>query len=60
VPFHRGGGIEYLEAVERRLILQAMERAQGNRAQAARLLGIRRALLYARARRLGIFDDDEG
>jgi two-component system, NtrC family, response regulator AtoC len=48
-----------LEALERRLILRAIERAQGNRAQAARLLGIRRALLYARARRFGLFDDDE-
>jgi two-component system, NtrC family, response regulator AtoC len=43
-----------LETVERRLIEQALERAAGNRAEAARLLGIRRALLYARMKQLRI------
>ena len=42
-----------LEALERQLIQQALERAHGNRAEAARLLGIRRALLYARMKALG-------
>jgi two-component system response regulator AtoC len=45
---------ENLEALERDLILTALERAQGNRAEAARLLGIRRALLYARITHLGL------
>ena len=39
---------ENLERRERELIEAALSRAQGNRTQAARLLGIRRALLYAR------------
>jgi DNA-binding NtrC family response regulator len=43
-----------LEEVERSLIRQALERARGNRAEAARLLGIRRALLYARVKALGL------
>jgi two-component system, NtrC family, response regulator AtoC len=43
-----------LEALERQLIQQALERAQGNRAEAARLLGIRRALLYARMKTFGM------
>jgi DNA-binding NtrC family response regulator len=43
-----------LEQLERQLIERALHTAQGNRAQAARLLGIRRALLYARMKHLGI------
>ncbi len=43
---------ENLEALERRLISQALESANGNRALAARLLGIRRAQLYARMKHL--------
>lgn len=43
-----------LETLERQLIQQALARAEGNRAEAARLLGIRRALLYARMRALGL------
>jgi DNA-binding NtrC family response regulator len=43
-----------LERLERQLILRALQRAEGNRAQAARWLGIRRAQLYARAKALGI------
>ncbi|HSY21527.1 MAG TPA: sigma-54 dependent transcriptional regulator [Polyangiaceae bacterium] len=43
-----------LETVERDLIKQALARAQGNRAEAARLLGIHRPLLYARMRALGL------
>ncbi len=40
--------------LERRLIERALQRSKGNRAQAARLLGIRRALLYARMKELGL------
>jgi DNA-binding NtrC family response regulator len=45
-----------LEATERELIKQALARAQGNRAEAARLLGIHRPLLYARMKVLGLTD----
>ncbi|MBS2025525.1 MAG: sigma-54-dependent Fis family transcriptional regulator [Deltaproteobacteria bacterium] len=45
---------ENLERFERELIELALSRAQGNRAQAARLLGIRRALLYSRMLHLGM------
>jgi DNA-binding NtrC family response regulator len=40
--------------LERDLIERALVTSRGNRAQAARLLGIRRALLYARMRHLGV------
>ena len=36
------------------MIEQALARAKGNRAEAARQLGIRRALLYARLRYHGL------
>jgi DNA-binding NtrC family response regulator len=44
----------HVERLERQLIATALARAGGNRAQAARLLGIRRALLYARMLQLGL------
>ena len=40
--------------VERRLIERALQRADGNRAEAARLLGIARPQLYAKMRGLGM------
>ena len=46
-----------LEALERTLIKKAMAKAGGNRAQAARLLGIRRQHLYSRLEALGIESD---
>jgi DNA-binding NtrC family response regulator len=45
---------ENLERVERGLIERALRESHGNRAEAARLLGIRRALLYARMKHLKI------
>ena len=53
---------ENLEQLERQLIETALATSRGNRAQAARLLGIRRALLYARMRHLGLspLDDVNG
>ena len=42
------------DALERRLIQKAIERAGGNRAEAARLLGIGRPNLYAKMRELGL------
>ena len=43
-----------LDKVERAMIDEALARANGNRAEAARLLNIRRALLYARLRYFNI------
>jgi DNA-binding NtrC family response regulator len=43
-----------LERLERQLIQRALTAAEGNRAHAARLLGIRRALLYARMKHFGL------
>jgi DNA-binding NtrC family response regulator len=40
--------------LERRLVLQALERAKGNRSEAARQLGIARAQLYAKMEEHGI------
>jgi DNA-binding NtrC family response regulator len=42
------------DALERRFIQKAIERAGGNRAEAARLLGIGRPNLYAKMRELGL------
>ncbi len=42
------------DALEKRLIQRALERAGGNRAEAARLLGIGRPNLYAKMRDLGL------
>lgn len=44
----------HVASTERRVIKRALELARGNRAQAARLLGIRRALLYTRMKELGL------
>lgn len=41
-------------ALEKKLISRALVLAKGNRAQAARLLGIRRALLYSRLSAMGV------
>jgi two-component system nitrogen regulation response regulator GlnG/two-component system response regulator AtoC len=41
-------------ALERRLIEKALLRSAGNRAEAARLLGIGRPNLYAKMRELGL------
>ncbi len=46
-----------LDKLERSMIEQALARAKGNRAEAARLLNIRRALLYARLRYFGLARD---
>jgi DNA-binding NtrC family response regulator len=43
-----------LERMEKRLILKAIDRAGGNRSEAARLLGITRRTLYGRIERYGI------
>lgn len=43
----------YMEQLERSLTEQALERTEGNRARAARLLGINRTTLVERLKRLG-------
>jgi len=48
---------EFLEDVERELIHRAMNRAKGNKAQAARLLGMTRPRLYRRLLQLGLEKD---
>jgi DNA-binding NtrC family response regulator len=47
-----------VDALERDLVTRALKKAQGNRAEAARLLGIARPQLYAKMKQLGI-DPDE-
>jgi two-component system NtrC family response regulator len=54
-----------LEALEKELILQALERAGGNKSAAARLLGLTRRTLYSRMEKHGLrvpgeLDDAEG
>src|ERR1700733_13040246 len=44
----------HLLSIERRLVEQALERANGTVAQAARLLGLRRTTLVEKLRKLGI------
>ncbi len=43
-----------LEKLERQSILQALQKSGGNKAEAARLLGITRRALYSRMERLGL------
>jgi sigma-54 specific flagellar transcriptional regulator A len=49
---------EHLLAIERRLVEQALERANGTVAQAARLLNLRRTTLVEKLRKLGLGDVD--
>jgi DNA-binding NtrC family response regulator len=49
-----------LEALERELILQALELAAGNKSRAARLLGLTRRTLYSRMERHGLRRPGEG
>ena len=49
-----------LAAVERRLILAALERSAGNRSEAARRLGIGRTNLYDKLEEHGIASDEKG
>jgi DNA-binding NtrC family response regulator len=49
-----------LEALERELILQALERAAGNKSAAARLLGLTRRTLYSRMEKHGLRTPGEG
>jgi DNA-binding NtrC family response regulator len=51
---------EYLGRVERELIRRALARAKGNKARAARLLGMTRPRLYRRMVQLGLEQADGG
>jgi two-component system response regulator AtoC len=57
-PLHEGADLLSmglsLEQMERKMILEAMERAQGNKTKAATLLGISRRALYSRMESHGI------
>jgi len=49
-----------LEALEKALILPVLERASGNKSQAARLLGLTRRTLYSRMEKHGLRRPGEG
>ena len=51
---------EVMERVEREHLGQAMRRSRGNKAEAARLLGLTRPRLYRRLQQLGMLDEDVG
>ena len=48
---------EFLAAIERELIRRALARAKGNKAKAARLLGMTRPRLYRRMVQLGLEEE---
>ena len=49
---------EFMLGIERELVLRAMEQSQGNKALAARLLGMTRPRLYRRLVQLGLLGED--
>jgi len=53
VPEIPDGGLS-LEALERALVLQALDKAKGNKSAAARLLGLTRRTLYSRMEKHGL------
>ena len=54
--FGRGDGPSGFEKAERAAVIRALARADGNVSQAARQLGVGRATLYRRMKRLGLDD----
>jgi two-component system response regulator AtoC len=52
IPYHKGYW-DILRQVEIRLIRSALAEAHGNKAEAARILGVRRRLLYEKLSELG-------
>jgi two-component system, NtrC family, response regulator AtoC len=59
VPEIPEGGLS-LEALERALLLQALDKAQGNKSRAARLLGLTRRTLYSRLEKHGLHVPGDG
>jgi DNA-binding NtrC family response regulator len=56
---HDGDGLDYYSAIstlEKRLLIRALQEAKGSRAEAARLLGINRQLLYTKMKSHGLED----
>jgi len=51
---------DYLHSLERELIQRAHKAARGNKAKAARLLGMTRPRLYRRLEQLGLVDEGSG
>jgi transcriptional regulator with PAS, ATPase and Fis domain len=51
------GGIS-LEAIERSLVVQALNQARHNKTRAAKLLGLTRAQLYSRIEKFGLVESD--
>jgi DNA-binding NtrC family response regulator len=47
-------GAASLADLERRMVVDSLTRARGNRSEAARLLGLTRSQLYTRLRRFGL------
>ena len=56
-PAAPGGMAGAVVLAERRAILDALEKSRGNKAQAARALGISRAALYEKIAALGVHSD---
>ena len=59
VPEIPDGGLS-LEALERALIVAALDKAKGNKSKAARLLGLTRRTLYSRMEKHGLRAGDPG
>jgi transcriptional regulator with GAF, ATPase, and Fis domain len=51
---------QFLEKVEKLLLLEALRRTKGNQTQAARLLGLPRPTLHAKMQRYGLHGDSRG
>lgn len=58
--FGRGDGLRGFEKAERAAVIRALTRVGGNVSRAARELGVGRATLYRRMKRLGIGDSPAG
>ena len=53
-PYVRNGEVRSLEAIEKQAVLAAIEASNGNKSEAARLLGINRKTLYKKLKAYGV------